>query len=124
MSVFSASRLTPQEQRLEQLRRMKQFITARPFEDINIETLLEDFEHKTGASTVRAKEYFNIESHILQRKGEIQFSQDGKTFVYRADNEEENLKKNIEMYNLNAEHMKQRLEEIEQAKNSQTVKPS
>jgi hypothetical protein len=116
------SRLSPQEQRLEQLRRMIQKIKAVPFRDIIIEDFLKDFEFDTGASTVKTKEYFDIVTHKL--KWEIQISEDGKTFVYRADNEEENLKKNIEMYNLTAEHMKQRLEEIEKSKNSQTVKPS
>jgi|GEM_PF-7058591 len=118
--IFSASRLSPQEQRLEQLKLMKQKITARPFEEVNIEILLEEFEDKTGASEVRAKEYFKVESNILLRKGQLQFSEDGKRFTYQAGDEETALRANMKIF----EGMKQRLEEIEKAKNAQTVKPS
>ena len=113
---------SPQVQRKKMLDRMMQKVKATAFQEIVLEDFLKDFEFETGASTVKAKEYLDIVAHRLGM--DLQLLEDGKKFLYRAEDEEKNIKKSIEIHELNAEHLKQRLEEIEKEKNSQTVKPS
>lgn len=113
---------SPQVQRKKMLDRMMQKVKATAFQEIVIEDFLKDFEFDTGASTPKAKEYFDIVAHRLSYN--LQLSEDGKKFLYRAEDEEKNIKKTIELDLHNAELLKQRLEEIEKQKNSQTVKLS
>ncbi len=72
-------------------------------------------------ATVKTKEYFDIVAHKLGF--DLQLLEDGKKFIYRAEDEEKNIRENVRIYELNLERNKQRLEEIEKEKNSQIVKP-
>ena len=111
---------SPQVQRKKMLDRMMQKVKSTAFQQTVLEDFLKDFEFETGASTVKAKEYFDIVAHKLGF--ELQLLKDG-TFIYRAEDEEKNIKKTLEFIEKDAEHMKQRLKEIEEQKNSQIVKP-
>jgi hypothetical protein len=129
--IYSAFKDSPQVQRKKMLDRMMQKVKATAFQEIVLEDFLKDFEFETGASTVKTKEYFDIVAHrlnydlqFLDNNGNIVRKEDGKKFLYRAEDEEKNIRKTIELDELNAERLKQRLEEIEKSKNSQTVKPS
>lgn len=93
---------------------MFHYVTAKPFQEINIDQFLKDFQFETGASAVKAKEYFDI---VLNRLGpKIHFLNDRTEFVYSAEDEEKSLKATLQSNKEYAEQLKQRLEEIEKAK--------